>query len=148
MTTENKVIKVKDTSIIGKAIIVTCLFPLIFMTFSVLLNLSYLLTALITLTVLGIAFTFFVRHIKKNEDVYELIADNTSISIKKSKTFGWHDIEKIETFSRRPIGHRMAKKYIKLVLKDGEIIVLDASNYDIWYEDLKEELLSLRRMNN
>ncbi len=148
MTPENKVIKVKDTSIIGKAIIVTCLFPIIFIALSALLNQRYLLTSLITLTVFGIAFVFIIRHLKKNENVYELIADNNSISIHNVKTYNWQDVDKIETFSRIPFGQTMPKYYLKLILKDGKQLVLDASNYDIWYEDLKKELLSLKTKNN
>lgn len=148
MTIENKLIKVKDTKAIGRAIIFTCLFPLIFIFISINLDLSYLLTALISLTLFGAVFILLVRYLNSNENVYAIIADTNSISIKNTRTVSWSDIDKIETFSQKPIGHRISKKYLKLILKNGEQVVLDASNYDIWYEDLKNELILLKNKNN
>ncbi len=40
------------------------------------------------------------------------------------------------------------RKYLKIVLKDNSQIVLNASNYDIWYKDLKKELELLKETNN
>lgn len=105
------------------------------------------MVSVITLMFFGVTLTCIVVFLKKNENVYELIADHSSITLKNSKKIPWTDIDKIEAFSENPMLSRMRKRYLRLVLKNGERIILDASDYDIWYEDLKNDLMLLKTKN-
>ena len=124
-----------------------CIFPVIFLFVTFHFALSYLLISLITLIIFGISLTCIIIFLKKSEDVYALIADHSSIILKNARTIPWSDIDKIETFSQSMMGNGH-KRYLRLVLKSGERIILDASDYDIWYEDLRDELIKLKTINS
>ncbi len=147
MTADNKVIKVKDTGDVGVLFMVTAITPVIVIFIAIELDLSRLLIGVLSLTIFALAFYLIIRTLIRREDIYKIIADKNTVTI-KDKTYNWKEIEEIETYSRRPIGHRMSKVYIKFNMKTNESVVLNATNYDIWYEDLKKELISLKTSNN
>jgi hypothetical protein len=144
MTIEDKIVKVKSTRFIQVLIFAMAIFPISFMFLIIVLNISYLVASLATLTGFGLAIYLTIRYIKRQEDSYEIIADKFSITIPNEKTYDWKDIEDIKAFSRRPLGHRMTKRYIQLILKTEKTIVLNATHYDICNKDLRKELLTLK----
>jgi hypothetical protein len=91
---------------------------------------------------------FLAIYLKRKENFYEIIADSNSIVIRNSMHLNWLEVEKIETFSESGMSFSKNRKYLKIVLKDDSQIVLNASNYDIWYKDLKKELELLKETNN
>ncbi len=143
-----KTIKVKDTSIIGRAIIISALIPLVYLFLFINFKLNYLFLIVVFLISLVVGILFLAIYLKRKENFYEIIADSNSIVIRNSMHLNWLEVEKIETFSESGMSFSKNRKYLKIVLKDDSQIVLNASKYDIWYKDLKKELELLKETNN
>lgn len=148
MKTGIKTIKVKDTSIIGRAIIISVLIPLVYLFLFINFKLNYLFLIVVFLISLVVGILFLAIYLKRKENFYEIIADSNSIVIRNSMHLNWLEVEKIETFSESGMSFSKNRKYLKIILKDDSQIVLNASNYDIWYKDLKKELELLKETNN
>jgi hypothetical protein len=125
-------------------IVAFCIFPIIFFLLANTLNDNYILSMAITaLIYLGYGI-FFIRRLKRDEDVYVLTATGDSITLRKHGTFHLDEISAIETFCEIPFGRRSPHKYIKFVFSSTDDIILDASNYDIDYKELTGKLLTLK----
>lgn len=148
MKTGIKTIKVEDTSIIGRAIIISVLIPLVYLFLFINFKLNYLFLIVVFLISLIVGILFLAIYLKRKENFYEIIADSNSIVIRNSMHLNWLEVEKIETFSESGMSFSKNRKYLKIILKDDSQIVLNASNYDIWYKDLKKELELLKETNN
>ncbi|MCC6370462.1 MAG: hypothetical protein IT236_05590 [Bacteroidia bacterium] len=144
MDNSQNILKIKDTSFIMTLIVVFCIFPIVFFLLASALYDNYILSAVITVLIYSVYFTFFIRRLKRDEDVYALTASYETITLRKHGTFHWDEISIIETFSEIPFGRRSPHKYIKFVFSNANDIILDASNYDIDYEELKSKLLTLK----
>lgn len=137
-------LKVKDTSFLVTLIVAFCIFPIIFFLLASALNDNYILSIVITFLIYSVYGIFFVRRLKRDEEVYVLTATDDKISLRKHGTFHWDEISAIETFCEIPFGRRSPHKYIKFVFSSTDDIILDASNYDIDYNELKNKLLTIK----
>lgn len=137
-------IKIKDTGYVGKLMFAVCTFPIFFMLLLHGLKLGYLLTFIIIGSVYVIAFIYFIKFLKKNENKFEIVANNESITFEDNTFYKWNEIIKIETYAEKLPGHGRTKMFIKFSFENGQKKVLDASNYDIHYEDLKNQLNHLK----
>ena len=144
MDKSRTILKVKDTSFMMTLVVAFCIFPIIFFLLANALHDNYILALAITaLIYLGYGI-FFIRRLKRDEETWALTATDNSITLGKHGTFHWDEISAIETFCEIPIGHRSPNKYIKFVFSNADDIILDASNYDIDYKDLKSKLLTIK----
>lgn len=144
MGKSDTIIKVKDLRFMMTILIAFCLFPVIFFFISYLLNLNYILSIVITGLIYLTYTIFFVRRLKREENVYALSATEDSLILQKHGTFYWNQISTIETFLESPLGNRSPNKYIKFVFANADDIIVDATNYDIDYEDLRRKLLEIK----
>ena len=138
------ILKVKDTSFIITLIVAFCIFPIIYFLLVSAFNDNYILSIVITFLIYSVYGVFFVRRLKRDEEVYALTATDNSVTIRKHGTFHFDEISTIETFREIPFGRRSPHKYIKFVFSNIDDIILDASNYDIDYNDLKNTLLTIK----
>lgn len=144
MNETQTILKVKDTSLIMVLVIGFCIFPIVFFLLVNALSQNYLLAILTSLLVCIVVGILFFRRLKRDEEIYALSASAESITIRKHGTFQWDEISSIKTSCEVPIGRRSAHKYLEFNLTRGNTIILDASNYDIDYIELKNHLQNIK----
>jgi hypothetical protein len=144
MNETQTILKVKDTSLIMSLIIAFCVFPIAFFLLVNALSQNYLLVILTSLVICIVAGILFFRRLKRDEETYAISVSAESITIRKHGTFQWDEISNIKTFCKIPFGGRSAHKYLEFNLTHGNNIILDASNYDIDYIELKNQLESIK----
>ncbi len=144
MKKSENILTVKDTSFVMIIIVAFCIFPIIFFLLVTSLNDNFIISIVITFLIYSIFGIFFVNQLKRYDEVYVLTATADSVTIRKHGTFHLEDITLIETFSEIPLGRRSPRKYIRFVFSGADDIILDASNYDIDYNELKKKLLAIK----
>lgn len=144
MTTSETTLKVKDTSFSMYIIVAFSVFPILFFLLAVAFNYNYVLSFVTTL-IIYLAFSiYYFRKLKREEEVYAITITGNLLTIHKHGTFNISDVSKIETFTRVPFGDRSLRKYIKFSFSNSEDIILDASNFDIEYTELRNKLIGIK----
>jgi hypothetical protein len=144
MEVEASSIKVKDTSIYLLVFVGCLLCPFLICFIYLLLDLSALWFAIISLIIFSLFFLLLILYLKKSQNYYVLTADSTKIIIFNKREIVWEQVTSINTFSRADTRGAMPRKYLRIALKSGEMIDLNASNFDVWYEDLRDQLNSIK----
>ncbi len=144
MTTSENTLKVKDTSFSMYIIVAFSVFPILFFLLAVAFNYNYVLSIVTTL-IIYLAFSiYYFRKLKREEEVYAITVIGNTLTILKHGTFKLNDVSKIETFTRVPFGDRSLRKYIKFSFSNSEDIIFDASNFDMDYIELKDNLIAIK----
>lgn len=139
----NKILKVKNTTAIGNLIIAFALFPVVFFITAFGLELGYLIAFFVTITSLSLITFITAYNLNKTNHEYEIVADSSSITI-KGKNYEWIELESISSRQEWSFLNNRTKIRIRFVFKNNTMTTLDASNYDIWHEDLVKELNELK----
>ncbi len=139
----NKILKVKNTTTIGNLIIAFALFPVVFFITAFGLELGYLIAFFVTITSLSLITFITVYYLNKTNHEYEIVADSSSITI-KGKNYEWIELESISSHQEWSFLNNRTRIHILFVFKNNTMTTLDASNYDIWHEDLVKELNELK----
>ena len=117
------------------------------MLLSALTSYNYLIAFLLTLAIYLIAFLFYYKRVKSIQDEYVILADEYSITIRNSRSYKWEEISGLETFVSVPVGRRMPSKYLKINFLNSQSITIDASSFDMDYEELEKALQNLRKLS-
>lgn len=112
-----KSIKVKDNGNIFIMIYIFCMFPLFFVAPIFIFDLSYVQSAIITMSILTIFFIFYFKNLIAKQDEYAIIADENEIILLNLGTFKWSEVKLVkaieEGFGRRRYN------YINIILQNG-----------------------------
>jgi len=141
-------IKVKDNSNIGLIIIPFCLFPLVFIALSLGFDLSYLLSFLILFVGYTAYMIFIIKLLKKEEEIYAIVANKEEVTFLKSGTFKWEEIIAVKAIDDNSIFTKRPQYYIDITLKNGKNLRINVTNYDYRLEELVTILKSLGKLDS
>jgi hypothetical protein len=93
------------------------MFPLFFVAPIFIFDLSYVQSAIITMSILTIFFIFYFKNLIAKQDEYAIIADENEIILLNLGTFKWSEVKLVkaieEGFGRRRYN------YINIILQNG-----------------------------
>lgn len=138
-------LKVKDNKNLSFIIVPFCIFPLIFFGIAGVFNVSYLVSSIIMIFLFAIYMVFILKHIKSQEDVYAIIADETEITFIKKGTHKWAEIESVKAIS---IYSRYKPKLLLITLKNGNYFKINVTNFDYTNDDLEVICKNLGKLEN
>jgi hypothetical protein len=146
MNTTATILKVKDTSFTMSIIVAFCLFPIIFFLLAFAFNNNYVFSFVSTLIIYSVFSIYFFRKLKREEEVYAITVTGNQLTIHKHGTFNLNNVSKIETYTRVPIGSRSLRKYIKFSFSNSEEVIVDASNFDMDYTELRDTIYAIKAL--
>lgn len=88
-----KSIKVKDNGNILIMIYIFCTFPLFFVAPIFMFDLSYVQSAIISMSILTVFFIFYFKNLIAKQDEYAIIADENEITLLKLGNFKWKKLK-------------------------------------------------------
>ncbi|GAA4198275.1 hypothetical protein GCM10022289_06770 [Pedobacter jeongneungensis] len=139
-----KSIKVKDNSSIFIMIYIFCIFPLFFVAPIFIFNLSYVQSAIITMSILTVFFIFYFKNLIAKQDEYAIIADENEIILLNLGTFKWDEVKLVkaieEGFGRRRY------TYINIILQNGRKFKIESTNFDYPSHELETILNALGKL--
>jgi len=139
-------IKVKDNGNLSYIIIPFSLFPLVFIGIAALFNLNYLLAFFIMIFLYIVYMILLLKVLKKQEDIYAILADEESITLKDLGTFKWNEVDKLESIDDNPLFTKHPQYYLNIILKSGKNLKINVTNYDYNFRELRNILLSLSKI--
>lgn len=142
MSSSDRILKIKNTLDIWSFIIAFCLFPIVFFATLNYCDGQILLTSFVTLFIYLLISLYFIWQLKRNQDVYAIEADSQSIRISGHGTFHWKEIATIGCFVARH--YRSFRKHLTFTFHDGRTITLNASNFDMDYIEIRNQLEALK----
>ncbi|QNN43320.1 hypothetical protein [Pedobacter roseus] len=139
-----KSIKVKDNGNIFIMIYIFCMFPLFFVAPIFIFDLSYVQSAIITMSILTIFFIFYFKNLIAKQDEYAIIADENEIILLNLGTFKWSEVKFVkaieEGFGRRRYN------YINIILQNGRKFKIESTNFDYPNQELETILNALGKL--
>ncbi|MBL7936730.1 MAG: hypothetical protein JNM51_13075 [Bacteroidia bacterium] len=123
------------------------LLPLVFMMFYTILD-SYITALILTFSIYLLFSIFLFGWLKKQQDLYDIIADEKTLYIKKHGTFTWDQISGFDTFKEIPLLQKTPSRYLRIYLKDGTQIKLNTDYFDIEYKELERNLRTLKNSHS
>lgn len=139
-----KSIKVKDNGNIFIMIYIFCMFPLFFVAPIFIFDLSYVQSAIITMSILTIFFIFYFKNLIAKQDEYAIIADENEIILLNLGTFKWSEVKLVkaieEGFGRRRYN------YINIILQNGRKFKIESTNFDYPNQELETILNALGKL--
>jgi len=141
-----KSIKVKDNGNIFIMIYIFSMFPLFFVAPIFMFDLSYVQSAIISMSILTVFFIFYFKNLIAKQDEYAIIADENEITLLKLGNFKWNEIKTIkaidESFGRRRYS------FISIVLQNGRKFKIESTNFDYPNRELETILKTLGKLTD
>ncbi|WP_293303890.1 hypothetical protein [Pedobacter sp. UBA5917] len=140
-----KSIKVKDNGNAFIILYIFCMFPFLFVAPIFIFDLSYVQSALITISILVIFFIFYFKNLIAKQDEYAIIADENEIILLNLGTFKWSEVKLIkaidEGFGRRTYS------FINIILQNGRKFKIESTNFDYPNNELETILNALGKLS-
>jgi len=141
-----KSIKVKDNGNIFIMIYIFCMFPLFFVAPIFMFNLSYVQSALISMSILTVFFIFYFKNLIAKQDEYAIIANENEITLLNLGTFKWSEVKLIKTIDES-FGRRRYS-YINIILENGRKFKIESTNFDYPNHELETILKTLGKLTS
>jgi len=138
-------IKVKDNGSIFIMIYIFCMFPLFFVAPIFMFDLSYVQSALITISILTVFFIFYFRNLISKQEEYAIIANENEITLLKLGNFKWNEIKTIKAIDDESFGRRRYS-FISIVLQNGRKFKIESTNFDYSNHELETILNKLGKL--
>ncbi|WP_426328293.1 hypothetical protein [Pedobacter sp. R-06] len=138
-------IKVKDNGSIFIMIYIFCMFPLFFVTPIFMFDVSYVQSALITISILTVFFIFYFRNLISKQEEYAIIANENEITLLKLGNFKWNEIKTIKAIDDESFGRRRYS-FISIVLQNGRKFKIESTNFDYSNHELETILNKLGKL--
>jgi hypothetical protein len=121
------------------------MFPFLFVAPIFIFDLSYVQSALITISILVIFFIFYFKNLIAKQDEYAIIADENEIILLNLGTFKWSEVKLIkaidEGFGRRTYS------FINIILQNGRKFKIESTNFDYPNNELETILNALGKLS-
>ena len=140
-----KSIKVKDNGNILIMIYIFCTFPLFFVAPIFMFDLSYVQSAIISMSILTVFFIFYFKNLIAKQDEYAIIADENEITLLKLGNFKWNEIKTIKAIDDESFGRRRYS-FISIVLQNGRKFKIESTNFDYPNHELETILNKLGKL--
>jgi len=138
-------IKVKDNGSIFIMIYIFCMFPLFFVAPIFMFDVSYVQSALITMSILTVFFIFYFRNLISKQEEYAIIANENEITLLKLGNFKWNEIKTIKAIDDESFGRRRYS-FISIVLQNGRKFKIESTNFDYSNHELETILNKLGKL--
>jgi len=139
-----KSIKVKDNGNIFMMIYIFSIFPLFFVAPIFMFDLSYVQSAIISMSILTIFFIFYFKNLIARQDEYAIIADENEITLLNQGTFKWSEVKLIKAFEES-FGRR-SYSYLNIVLENGKKFKIESTNFDYPNQEFETILNALGKL--
>lgn len=141
-----KSIKVKDNGNIFIMIYIFSMFPLFFVAPIFMFDLSYVQSAIISMSILTVFFIFYFKNLIAKQDEYAIIADENEITLLNLGTFKWNEVKLVkaidESFGRR------RTYFINIILQNGIKFKIESTNFDYPNRELETILKTLGKLTD
>ncbi len=92
---------------------------------------------------------FILRVLRKNEEIYAIVANEAEVTFLDRGTFKWEEINTIKSIDDNTIFlQRHPHYFITVSLKNGKKFDVDVTNFDYQFEELTSILNSLGKLNS
>lgn len=140
-------IKVKDNGNIFIMIYIFSMFPLFFVALIFMFDLSYVQSAIISMSILTVFFIFYFKNLIAKQDEYAIIADENEITLLKLGNFKWNEIKTIKAIDDESFGRRRYS-FISIVLQNGRKFKIESTNFDYPNRELETILKTLGKLTD
>lgn len=121
------------------------MFPLFFVTPIFMFDVSYVQSALITISILTVFFIFYFRNLISKQEEYAIIANENEITLLKLGNFKWNEIKTIKAIDDESFGRRRYS-FISIVLQNGRKFKIESTNFDYSNHELETILNKLGKL--
>jgi len=110
-------------------------------------DLSYVQSALITMSILTVFFIFYFRNLISKQEEYAIIANENEITLLKLGSFKWNEIKTIKAIDDESFGRRRYS-FISIILQNGRKFKIESTNFDYSNHELETILTTLGKLTD